>query len=65
MRKVRDQMTCCFCGKATDASQVGDYVELEVTFPDFDTPMEQYFGAHVDCFHAAVTEEHRIFDPFA
>jgi hypothetical protein len=49
-------MRCCFCGGDTTEAGAHEYVELEVTYPAWEGPMSQLFGANLLCFQAkAVT----------
>jgi hypothetical protein len=53
VQKVSERMRCCFCGTDTAEAPAENYVEIEITFPVFDGPMRQFFGAHVGCFNEA------------
>jgi hypothetical protein len=63
VRKVSEPMRCCFCGSGTAEAGPQQYVELEVTFPGWDGPMRQFFGAHVRCFEAKAAPGFTVANP--
>jgi hypothetical protein len=44
------RLSCCFCGERTGDNLETDYVELAARFPEIDSSMIQFFGAHASCF---------------
>jgi hypothetical protein len=57
------RLSCCFCGGRTSDVPATDYVELAARFPEIDSSMIQFFGAHAACFDRVNAHGYRLERP--